>query len=113
MIKSLALSAALILPTSASALDPDKRLHLQGGALVSGVTYAATGDAEKAIWAAVAVGIGKELYDATGRGNVEAADAVATIIGGILTVIVMDTAKRKRVHNKPASMAYHHWRLTK
>jgi len=112
MIKSLALSAALILPTSASALDPDKRLHLQGGALVSGVTYAATGDAEKAIWAAVAVGIGKELYDATGRGNVEAADAVATIIGGILTVIVMDTAK-KRIRNEPASMAYHHWRVNK
>ena len=112
MIKHIVLSAALVLPTAASALDPDKRLHLQGGALVSGVTYAATGDAEKAIWAAVAVGIGKELYDATGRGNVEAADAVATIIGGILTVIVMDTAK-KRTRNKPASMAYHHWRVNK
>ena len=112
MIKSLVLSAALVLPTSASALDPDKRLHLQGGALVSGITYAATGDPEKAILAAVIVGLGKELYDSTGRGNVEAGDVVATVIGGVLTVIFMDKPK-KRTYNKPSSMDYHHWRTNK
>jgi hypothetical protein len=111
-MKYIATIAILALPTTADALEPDKRLHLQAGALVSGAAYAVTGDAEAALWASVAAGLGKELYDAAGHGTVDAGDAIATIIGGVLTVIVMDTAK-KRLRNKPSSMSYHQWRVNK
>lgn len=111
-MKHIVLLTALALPTTVGALEPDKRLHLQAGALVSGATYAVTGDVEVALWASVAAGVGKELYDAAGHGTVDAGDAIATIIGGILTVIVMDAAK-KRTRNKPSSMSYHQWRVNK
>lgn len=53
-----------------------KDLH----ALAGTIAYAATGS----VWACAAAGIGKEALDATGRGTVEAADVVATVLPCVL-----------------------------
>jgi hypothetical protein len=54
----------------------DKVLHALAGTAV----YGATGS----LAACVAAGVGKEVYDATGRGTVEAADALATVLPCLL-----------------------------
>lgn len=67
----------------------DKKKHLLAGFLIASVIFAmcllsefsASGMA--AFLAAVIAGIGKEAYDATGRGNVELMDALATAAGGV------------------------------
>jgi hypothetical protein len=66
-----ALIAAAFLTTPAAAAD-DKLLHAIAGTAV----YAATGS----VWACAAAGVAKEALDATGRGTVEAADVVATVL---------------------------------
>lgn len=112
LFKSLVLSLFLLSSTGVNALEPDKRLHLLGGAATGSTVYKLTGDTDKALTAVILVGVGKELYDATGRGTVEVEDAVATIVGGILTVMFLDSRPTKP-RFKPMSMEYHKWRTTK
>ena len=108
MFKKLTLLVTLMLLSAGCDVAPDKRFHIQGGALVSGTTYAATKDPKKSILAAAVVGVAKEVYDSTGRGNVEALDIAATVAGGILTVIVLESLPEKP-NNEPASMEYNAW----
>lgn len=59
----------------------DKQKHFGAGVVGSGIAYLATDD-PRAAWAtAAAMGAAKEAYDATGRGNVEAGDFLATVAG--------------------------------
>lgn len=84
MKKEMAIVAVLAL----SGCAKDKQLHFGAGVITSGIAYAATGDT-KAGWAsAAAVGAAKEVYDSTGRGNVEAADFAATVAGAGVWEIV-------------------------
>ena len=67
----------------------DKLLHFVAGSICSAFVYAISGNLTFAIGASVALGISKEIYDSRGHGTVEVADAVATIAGGVVGVILM------------------------
>lgn len=75
--------------TSAHSLERDKQQHMAAGIAVGGLAYIATPALENLLGrdldpvnmgcaASAAAGLGKELYDATGRGHVEFADFAAT-----------------------------------
>jgi len=67
----------------------DKKKHLVVGLMIAAAVFVAClvagipASGELAFAAAVLAGIGKEAYDATGRGNVELMDALATAAGGL------------------------------
>jgi hypothetical protein len=67
----------------------DKKKHLIAGLLIAALVFVAClavgipAPGEMAFAAAVAAGIAKEAYDATGRGRVEFMDALATAAGGL------------------------------
>lgn len=69
-------------------MPKDKWLHLFSGALVSSVVFFMLGPT-LAMLASVVVGVGKELFDLKGNGTPELADAVVTIIGGVLAVLFL------------------------
>ena len=63
-------------------MPTDKILHLLAGSTIAALVYPFG-----ILWAIAAVSIaavGKEIYDSTGRGNVELMDAVATLAGGVV-----------------------------
>lgn len=80
---TLLLSALLL-----SACAHDKQLHFGAGVVSSGIAYAVTGETEAGWAAAATVGAAKEVYDSTGRGNVEAGDFVATVAGAAVWELV-------------------------
>lgn len=84
MCAPVVLAVGLCLPATTASATNDKVIHALAGA----TTYAATGS----LGACVAAGVGKEVYDSTGRGTVEVADAVATI----LPCIVMHVLRGER-----------------
>ncbi|MDQ3190847.1 MAG: hypothetical protein M3Q58_04565 [Bacteroidota bacterium] len=73
----------------------DKQLHLICGAGITTVSYLAvykiTKNKKNAFWlglsSGILAGIAKETWDATGRGNPEVKDAVATGIGAFVPAI--------------------------
>ena len=69
-------------------IPKDKKLHFFGGALVTGASLILGFQPEWAFIAAIVVGAGKEAYDATGRGNVEFLDFVATVVGGFAVYLL-------------------------
>lgn len=66
----------------------DKKKHLVAGLVIAGAVFAAClivgipAAGQFAFASAVIAGIAKEAYDATGRGQVEVMDALATAAGG-------------------------------
>lgn len=72
---------------SRGAFMRDKIIHFIGGAVAAGAIIAVGGGSIAAFICALCVGIGKEAIDATGRGHVEALDAMATAAGGLLVAI--------------------------
>ena len=70
-------------------IQQDKIKHFIAGAIASIVVYVATFNATIAVSFAVLLGVGKEVYDAQGHGMVEVLDAVATVLGGIVGVILI------------------------
>ena len=69
-------------------MPKDKLLHFVAGSICSAFVYAITLNLTLAIGASVILGIGKEIYDSRGHGTVEVLDAVATIAGGVVGVIL-------------------------
>ena len=63
----------------------DKQLHFFGGAAVSS-TVALYSEPLFGLAACVLVAVGKEIYDATGRGTPEVQDIAATVLGGLTVV---------------------------
>lgn len=61
----------------------DKLLHFGAGLLVSAIAYATTGSLELALFAALFIGIAKELVDSLGYGTPDVWDAVATCAGAL------------------------------
>ena len=80
----LAMALLVAQPTLAAAdIEKDKALHAVAGVAVSQAFgfYAENNGKDRVTWGcggAVAAGLAKELYDATGRGDVEFADFAAT-----------------------------------
>ena len=66
----------------------DKAGHFTVGLAIAALTAWATGAPLLGLLAAVAAGIGKEAWDATGRGTVDLLDFVATAAGGVAVAIV-------------------------
>ena len=64
--------------------DPDKQLHALAGAGIYTSVQAIGGSDNQALATCAAVAVAKEAYDSTGRGNVELADAIATILPCLL-----------------------------
>lgn len=69
-----------------SACAEDKQKHFAAGAATSIVITEITGSKLKGCLGALAIGAAKEVYDMNGRGNVEAADVVATGFGCAVTI---------------------------
>lgn len=65
----------------------DKVIHFIGGAVIAGAVIAVGGGSVAAFIAALCSGLAKEAIDATGRGHVEALDAMATAAGGLFVAI--------------------------
>lgn len=78
------LSPLLILALLAGPIQADIGAD-KWGHMGAGLACAAAFDTawQRPILGSVVCGLGKELYDSTGRGQVEAMDVVATVIGGI------------------------------
>lgn len=60
----------------------DKLLHFLVGAVIAAAILPL--DIVAAAVAVVVAAVGKEVWDSTGRGHVEALDAVATVAGGLV-----------------------------
>lgn len=74
-------------------IQRDKLLHFAGGILIAGfgalLTLASPGVAAMALVTAVA--IAKEAIDwYTGKGSAEVADLVASIVGGLVTLVAIE-----------------------
>lgn len=81
-LTALVMSALLL-----SGCAQDKAKHFAAGAGVAAITTKITGSQAKGCVAALGVGIAKEAWDATGRGQVEAADVLATGAGCSVTFL--------------------------
>jgi uncharacterized protein YfiM (DUF2279 family) len=79
----IALSIAFAVTTAQADewTGPDKTIHFVGGAAIAAAVTAATRDEWKGFAAGTALGLAKEAYDATGRGQVSGKDFVVTMLG--------------------------------
>ena len=68
----------------------DKVVHLLAGALIALTALLLTGHRLTAIAMATIAGAWKEWWDSRGHGQVELADLLATIAGGVLAVASME-----------------------
>ena len=69
-------------------IPKDKLLHFVAGSICSTIVYLITLNLTLAIGASVILGIAKEVYDRRGHGTVEVLDAVATVAGGAVGVVL-------------------------
>jgi len=90
----VAIIAALAL--SACSIPADKVLHMGAGAGVAAVGSGAGLSWQQSCALSAAAGIGKEAYDATGRGTPEAMDAIATAAAGCALAYLIDGMTRAR-----------------
>jgi uncharacterized protein YfiM (DUF2279 family) len=86
MTKTAIATPILILAMALSGCARDKAQHFGAGAATSAVVTHYTGSPMKGCAAALGVGLAKEAWDSTGRGNVEAADVLATGLGCSVTL---------------------------
>lgn len=81
------------------ALGTDKRDHLLLGVLVAIGTWLAVGWSAAFVIIAIAilcgVAIGKEVFDSTGFGTPDVWDAVFTIIGGLVMIVILWYIQKK------------------
>lgn len=70
-------------------IPQDKLLHLVAGSIASALAYLIFQNLTLAIGVSVVFGVGKEVYDSRGHGTVEVLDAVATVFGGVVGVILI------------------------
>jgi len=64
----------------------DKQAHFFAGATIASTVTLYGGSAVWGLGACVVAAIGKELYDASGRGTPDVWDAVATVLGGAVVL---------------------------
>jgi hypothetical protein len=70
-------------------LAKDKQLHVLAGFLTAMVFQGLTGSLWVALLASGVVGAAKEAYDSLGYGTVDLWDFVATVVGGLLFVLLI------------------------
>jgi len=75
---------------SACSIPIDKQLHIGAGAGIATISMAAGATWQQSCAISVAGGIAKEAFDSTGRGTVDARDAIATGAAGCLTAWAID-----------------------
>ena len=96
-MKTIALTiAALAIAAPVYALDfgqKDKQLHAIAGAGIYAASRVAGASPRRSLAICAAAGVLKEAYDATGRGNVEAADAIATVIPCLLMAAIQHRSR--------------------
>ena len=63
---------------------PDKVSHFLAGAAITAIVTLYTGVPLWGVLACIIAGVGKELYDLTGRGTPDIMDAVATVLGAVV-----------------------------
>jgi uncharacterized protein YfiM (DUF2279 family) len=80
-IIAAAIAAACLPAVADEWTGRDKDLHFAGGAAVAAAVTLATRDRDAGFWAGTAVGLAKEVYDSTGRGQVSGKDFVVTALG--------------------------------
>jgi hypothetical protein len=86
---------ALTLPLLAGCSIPiDKQLHIGAGAGIASIAMASGATWKQSCAISVAGGLAKEAYDSTGRGTVDARDAIATGAAGCLTAYVIDRIRK-------------------
>lgn len=66
----------------------DKLYHFVAGGLVAGAVFAISKNVGYSIAASTVAGIGKEVYDNNNHGDVDLWDAIATILGGIVAMVI-------------------------
>jgi hypothetical protein len=93
-MKSALLTSLLFL--TACSIPLDKKLHMGAGAGIAGVSMAAGASWKQACGLSVLGGIAKEAYDSTGRGTVDAKDAIATGAAGCATAWVINLGTNKK-----------------
>jgi uncharacterized protein YfiM (DUF2279 family) len=80
--------AAAMLATAAAHADEwtgrDKELHFVGGAAIAAAVTAATGNEWHGFLVSAGVGLAKEAYDSTGRGQVSGKDFAVTALGALI-----------------------------
>lgn len=87
-------AAALAMTAHPAAADTDdKTLHALAGTAI----YAATGS----VGACALAGVAKEAFDATGSGQVEAADVVATVLPCLLLHLISQGGRESGLHGHP------------
>lgn len=67
----------------------DKLLHFTISALIYITIFKLTNSMGWGIALTLLVGIGKELYDSTGKGNAEYGDFIANVAGIVVGIIIM------------------------
>lgn len=67
-------------------LPIDKQAHFLAGAAIAATLALYTGLPLWGILACIVAGVGKELYDLTGRGTPDVMDALATIAGSVVVL---------------------------
>lgn len=85
----------VVVSLSACGLPQDKVLHAGAGSAIYGGSRAVGLTPAQSLGACAAAGVAKEVYDSTGRGNVEAADALATALPCLLAYVVETNVKHK------------------
>ena len=73
----------------------DKMLHVGAGSAAYAGSRVVGLTPSQSLGACAVAGVAKEAYDSTGRGNVEAADALATALPCLLAYVVETNVKHK------------------
>lgn len=79
-------------------IPKDKQLHIIAGSIIYGVSRVAGASPTEALGLCVLAGFAKEAYDATGRGQVEALDVVATAAPCLLAAIFEGSPSKSARH---------------
>ena len=98
------LTLILLLATSISYGQQDKKLHFIAGAGVSAITYVAvleiTKDTKKAFWyslgSSILVGLAKELIDEKEYKGFSSRDLIATSLGGLTLSTTLNLFHKKQ-----------------
>lgn len=82
LVVSLLIATALLMV----GFRHDKNMHIVAGFVTGSAVLVITKSGRAACAAALGVGAVKEIYDSTGKGNVEAMDLLATVAAPCLSV---------------------------
>ena len=83
-----------MLATNSLAFALDKNKHIIAGAII-GVSFTSFSNPKVGSLASCSAGLGKEIYDATGRGTPDVNDFAFTCASGVLSSYILYYIKEK------------------